>query len=59
MKGGTLIMYEGKLQLLEIAQVPKEHVNEFKSVSKFKVFNTNNIWMSIPAVKRLVVNFII
>ena len=25
-KGGTLINYEGKLRLLEIAQVPKDHV---------------------------------
>jgi hypothetical protein len=24
-KGGTLIQYEGKLRLLEVAQVPKEH----------------------------------
>lgn len=36
-KGGTLINYEGKLRLLEIAQVPKDHVDEFKSVSKFKL----------------------
>lgn len=35
-KGGTLINYEGKLRLLEIAQVPNDHVDEFKSVSKFK-----------------------
>lgn len=35
-QGGTLIEYEGKLRLLEIAQVPKEHVDEFKSVSKFR-----------------------
>ncbi|KAL3217975.1 hypothetical protein MRX96_031890 [Rhipicephalus microplus] len=34
-KGGTLIQYENKLRLLEIAQVPKEHVDEFKSVKKF------------------------
>ena len=27
-KGGTLINYEGKVKLLEIAQVPKEHVWE-------------------------------
>jgi len=33
--------------------VPKEHVDEFKSVSKFKIFNTNNLWMNLPAVKRL------
>ena len=35
-KGGTLVNYEGKLRLLEIAQVPKDNVDEFKSVSKFK-----------------------
>lgn len=54
-KGGTLIEYEGKLRLLEIAQVPDEYVEEFKSVSKFKIFNTNNLWMNLQAVKRLVV----
>ncbi|XP_054885265.1 UDP-glucose pyrophosphorylase 2b isoform X1 [Poeciliopsis prolifica] len=52
-KGGTLIQYEGKLRLLEIAQVPKAHVDEFKSVSKFKIFNTNNLWISLTAIKRL------
>ncbi|XP_021713619.1 UTP--glucose-1-phosphate uridylyltransferase [Chenopodium quinoa] len=53
-KGGTLISYEGKVQLLEIAQVPDEHVNEFKSIEKFKIFNTNNLWVNLHAVKRLV-----
>ena len=53
-KGGTLISYEGKVQLLEIAQVPDEHVNEFKSIDKFKIFNTNNLWVSLKAIKRLV-----
>ncbi|KAL4353498.1 hypothetical protein GQ457_06G026300 [Hibiscus cannabinus] len=53
-KGGTLISYEGKVQLLEIAQVPDEHVNEFKSIEKFKIFNTNNLWLNLSAVKRLV-----
>ncbi|XP_057402976.1 LOW QUALITY PROTEIN: UTP--glucose-1-phosphate uridylyltransferase-like, partial [Balaenoptera acutorostrata] len=52
-KGGTLTQYEGKLRLVEIAQVPKAHVNEFKSVSKFKICNTNNLWISLAAVKRL------
>ncbi|TKS86029.1 UTP--glucose-1-phosphate uridylyltransferase [Collichthys lucidus] len=52
-KGGTLIQYDGKLRLLEIAQVPKAHVDEFKSVSKFKIFNTNNLWISLAAIKRL------
>lgn len=53
-KGGTLIGYDDKLRLLEIAQVPKQHVDEFKSVTKFKIFNTNNLWMKLSAVKRLV-----
>ncbi|WVY89950.1 hypothetical protein V8G54_035464 [Vigna mungo] len=51
-KGGTLISYEGRL--LEIAQVPDEHVGEFKSIEKFKIFNTNNLWVNLNAVKRLV-----
>ncbi|KAJ6809870.1 UTP--glucose-1-phosphate uridylyltransferase [Iris pallida] len=53
-KGGTLISYEGRVQLLEIAQVPDQHVNEFKSIEKFKIFNTNNLWLNLKAVKRLV-----
>ncbi|XXG87339.1 hypothetical protein AAC387_Pa11g2052 [Persea americana] len=53
-KGGTLISYEGRVQLLEIAQVPDEHVNEFKSIEKFKIFNTNNLWVNLNAIKRLV-----
>ncbi|KAF0914902.1 hypothetical protein E2562_032817 [Oryza meyeriana var. granulata] len=52
-KGGTLISYEGRVQLLEIAQVPDEHVNEFKSIEKFKIFNTNNLWVNLKAIKRL------
>lgn len=30
-QGGTLIDYEGSIRLLEIAQVPSEHTEEFKS----------------------------
>ncbi|KAI1367292.1 UTP-glucose-1-phosphate uridylyltransferase [Xylaria arbuscula] len=55
-KGGTIIDYEGSVRLLEIAQVPKEHTNEFKSIKKFKYFNTNNIWMNVKAIKRVVEN---
>lgn len=29
-------------------------MDEFKSVKKFKIFNTNNMWISLSAVKRLV-----
>lgn len=53
-KGGTLILYEGKVSLLELAQVPDENVNDFKSVKYFKYFNTNNLWISLKAINRLV-----
>ena len=53
-KGGTLVEYDGKLRLLEVAQVPKDHEEDFKSVKKFKVFNTNNLWINLEAIKRLV-----
>lgn len=34
-KGGTLIDYEGQIRLLEIAQVPSDHVEDFKSSKVF------------------------
>lgn len=53
-KGGTLIDYEGKPKLLEIAQVPKNKVDEFKSVKKFKIFNTNNLWVRLRSIKSFI-----
>ncbi|KAJ7703061.1 UTP--glucose-1-phosphate uridylyltransferase [Mycena rosella] len=55
-KGGTLIDYDGSIRLLEIAQVPSEHTEEFKSVRKFKIFNTNNLWINLRALKRVMDN---
>ncbi|GAA5817260.1 putative UTP--glucose-1-phosphate uridylyltransferase [Mucor flavus] len=52
-KGGTLIDYNGQIRLLEIAQVPDEHVEDFKSIKKFKIFNTNNLWIDLKATKRI------
>jgi UTP--glucose-1-phosphate uridylyltransferase len=52
-KGGTLIEYEGQMKLLEIAQVPPEHIKDFTSVKKFKIFNTNNIWVNLRALRKL------
>jgi len=53
-KGGTLIKYaDTPLQLLEIAQVPKEHVPDFTSIKKFKIFNTNNLWVNLKALKEV------
>ncbi|XP_065324602.1 UTP--glucose-1-phosphate uridylyltransferase-like [Gordionus sp. m RMFG-2023] len=53
-KGGTLIQYENKLKLLELAQVPSNHVDDFKSISKFKIFNTNNLWINLQAIEKRV-----
>ncbi|KAI0373394.1 UTP-glucose-1-phosphate uridylyltransferase [Pilatotrama ljubarskyi] len=55
-KGGTLIDYEGQIRLLEVAQVPNEHIEDFKSVRKFKIFNTNNLWIDLRALKRVMEN---
>jgi len=52
-KGGTLYEdLEGKLHLLELAQVPQKHVDEFCSSRKFTVFNTNNIWIHLRHLKK-------
>ena len=42
------------MRLLEIAQVPPEHVEDFKSIKKFKIFNTNNLWVNLKAIKRII-----
>ncbi|XP_003748035.1 UTP--glucose-1-phosphate uridylyltransferase isoform X2 [Galendromus occidentalis] len=53
-KGGTLIQYENHVKLLEIAQVPPDHIEEFKSISKFKIFNTNNLWIRLDETREIV-----
>ncbi|PJZ43884.1 UTP--glucose-1-phosphate uridylyltransferase [Leptospira brenneri] len=45
--GGKFIKYE----LLETAQVPKEHENEFSGLGKFRTFSTNNLWINLRALK--------
>ncbi|GIQ89265.1 UTP--glucose-1-phosphate uridylyltransferase family protein, partial [Kipferlia bialata] len=48
-KGGTVVNYHGSLKLLELAQVPPEHVNEFKNIQRFDTFNTNNNYVRLSA----------
>lgn len=52
-KGGTIIEYDGALRLLEIAQVATEHKSDFTSVRKFKIFNTNSVWINLKALKEV------
>lgn len=55
-KGGTLIEYNGSLRLLEAAQVPHHKKSEFTSIRKFKVFNTNSVWINLKAMKNLMMS---
>ncbi len=50
-KGGTLVRRGRRLELLEIAQVPPEHVEEFLDLDAFPVFNTNNLWFDLEALR--------
>jgi UTP--glucose-1-phosphate uridylyltransferase len=52
-KGGTLYQEKGRIKLLEVAKVPPEHIAEFCGQQKFKVFNTNNIWINLVRLKEL------
>ena len=42
-----------RVSIFAILQVPKDHVDEFKSIKKFKVFNTNNLWARLSAIDGL------
>uniref|UniRef100_A0A914WN14 UTP--glucose-1-phosphate uridylyltransferase n=1 Tax=Plectus sambesii TaxID=2011161 RepID=A0A914WN14_9BILA len=53
-KGGTLIKINDKIMHLELPQVPKDHEEDFKSINVFSIFNTNNIWVNLKAIKRLI-----
>ena len=34
--------------------MPSDHIEDFKSVKKFNLFNTNNLWMKLSAMKAVV-----
>ncbi|KAH9485029.1 UTP--glucose-1-phosphate uridylyltransferase [Psilocybe cubensis] len=52
-KGGILINYDGNIRLLETTQIPEEHAEEFNQSRSFRMFNTNNLWINLKALKRL------
>ena len=53
-KGGSLIKYDGHYKMFEIAQCEPNKLDLFSSIEKFKYFNTNNIWIKISEIKKLV-----
>jgi UTP--glucose-1-phosphate uridylyltransferase len=52
-KGGALCQEKDQIKLLEIADVPPEHVVEFCGNEKFDFFNTNNIWVNLVRLKKM------
>jgi UTP--glucose-1-phosphate uridylyltransferase len=56
-KGVMPILYKGGVKLLEVAQVPAGHLDDFKNVAIFDIFdifdifNANNKWVSLPKLK--------
>lgn len=50
-KGGTLVVRDGRLSLLEIAQVAPEERDRFMDIGLFNVFNTNNVWVDLAALR--------
>merc|ERR1719159_1924786 len=53
-KGGHLAMSKkGGLLLRESAQCPEEDEKAFQDVTKYKYFNTNNLWVDLEALKAI------
>ena len=54
-KGGHLAQFkEGGLLLRESAQCHDEDVESFQDISKYKYFNTNNLWLRLDRLKALI-----
>jgi UTP--glucose-1-phosphate uridylyltransferase len=53
-KGGHLARLKGgNLTLREVAQCPPKEESEFQDITVYKYFNTNTLWINLPALKAL------
>jgi UTP--glucose-1-phosphate uridylyltransferase len=53
-KGGHLCrLLDGRLALRESAQCPSEEADAFQDVGRHRYFNTNNLWVHLPTLDRL------
>lgn len=53
-KGGHLCrLQDGRLALRESAQCPEEETESFQDISRHRYFNTNNLWLHLPTLDRL------
>jgi len=54
-KGGHMAKHKnGHLILREAAQCPKREIERCRDVSRYKYFNTNNIWLDLRFLKNLI-----
>lgn len=53
-KGGHLAVRksDGRLVLREVAQCPETDLETFQNISLHQFFNTNNLWLNLPALKQ-------
>ncbi len=53
-KGGHLArLKDGRLVLREIAQCPDDDMDAFQDIERHRYFNTNNLWLHLPTLKRV------
>ncbi len=53
-KGGHIArLHDGQLILREVAQCPREDLAAFQDIARHRYFNTNNIWVRLSALKRI------
>ncbi len=58
LKGGHIARYKtGNLILREAAQCPKDELDAFRDISKYRYFNTNNIWINLHFLLDLINKF--
>jgi UTP--glucose-1-phosphate uridylyltransferase len=54
-KGGHIARHiNGRLILRESAQCPQEEMDAFKDIKCYRFFNTNNIWINLNSLKKLI-----
>lgn len=54
-KGGHIARHtNGRLILRESAQCPQDEMDAFKDIKRYRFFNTNNIWINLKALEKLI-----
>ncbi len=53
-KGGHLSRRpDGQLILRELSQCPPEELDQFQDIRRYRYFNTNNLWIHLPALQAI------